>query len=609
MSASTRPPTAVTAYVTAWIVASAVVMAPAAISLVSEPINVSRILTLIGIVAAAELIELHFRFSQRMTSAFTLIEAAVAAVLLLAGPAEAVLTVGAGALVANVLRRRRALKAGFNTAQVTTSTFAAAVIMTVLPPIGPVVGQGAIGTLAIAMAAYGLVNLAALTGLLRLLSVDVLGTLRNQWWLTAAQLLGGLPIGVLGAELSGHRPELVALLVAPAASVFLAYRGVARTQELLGQVRRDHDRLDRVVAGTSDGILLLGRDGTVEVFNDALTRLTGIPGAAAVGQPVERVLAGVRLGAPIAGAWLLDDARPSSPTAVDQAQVRNLVDGTVRTVRESHTFRFEDGACVGDVVVITDVTREQEVADLKSDFIARVSHELRTPLTPIKGFATMLLRRGAEMDDEQRRLALERILERSDRMTSLVDDLLSVTELGDHEVVDDPASEGTVDLSALAHRVVLEAVPAPDGDRIRIDAAGAVSARGDEGRVGQVLRHLLDNAVRYSAPGTPVDVAISEADGQARVAVTDRGRGIPMTDQERVFEPFFRLEDPLRMTTSGVGVGLFIARRIAREMEGDVTVQSQHGEGSTFTLVLPLCHTASETMTAPHGPGETAHMT
>lgn len=591
---TSRLPTTVMAYVTAWMLAcAALALGPAVNTLVSSGVDAPGLLVLmIIVVSAAEVTELHFRFSSRLTSAFTLVEAAITAALLLLVPAEAILAIGTGALLANVLRRRSLLKVAFNTAQMTLASFAASTVLEALPVIGPVVGRHGIGSLGIAMVVFALINLAGLAGLLHLLSGDIAATLRNQGWLSVAALIGGLPVGILGAELSATRPALVGLLVAPAASVYLAYRGVARTQELLAQVRGDHDRLDRIVAGTSDGILLLAADGTIEVWNDALTRLTGIPGSAAVGQPVERILHGVRLGDPVTGAWRLEDASPTTPTMVDQAQLRHLIDGTVHTVRESHTFRFEDDRCVGDVVVLTDVTREQEVADLKSDFVARVSHELRTPLTPIKGFASMLLKRGDSMDLEQRHAALERIVERSDRMAALVDDLLMVTELGrDDDRVESPPSAPEaprrVDVVEVATEVARVVGREAVRDDIVVETTDPVTAELDDDKLSQVLRHLLDNALRYSIPGTPVSIAVRTEDDRLHVDVTDRGRGIPSSEHERVFEPFMRLEDPLRMTTSGVGVGLYIARRLAREMDGDVTVRSRPGAGSTFTIDLP----------------------
>lgn len=584
---NSRPPRAVVAYVGAWVAATVLVTSWTAMAARSQSLDLEPLLVLVLVVAAAELTELHFRYARRATSAFTLIEAAVTAALLLLPSSQAVLAVAGGALLANLLRRRPVVKVLFNTAQVALSAFAAVGVLELLPDIGPIVGRHGIGTIAAAMVVYVALNLAALTGLLHFFDADVRAILRAQGLFSIMAPLGGLPIGILGAELSATRPELVALLIVPMAAVFLAYRGVARTQELLSQLRHDHDRLDRIVAGTSDGILLLAADGTVEVWNDALTRLTGIPGEAAVGQPVERILAGVRLGDPVVGTWRLADAGADTPTLVDQAQLRHLIDGTVRTIRESHTFRFEGGRPVGDVVVVTDITREQEVADLRNDFVARVSHELRTPLTPIKGFASMLLMKSDAMAADQRQVALERIVERADRMAQLVDDLLLVTEL---EAPGRPTAAersvlSTIDVVRVAAETAWSVSGETDRD-ITLAVPDSAHAQADPDRLAQALRHLLDNAVRYSAPGTAVTLGITTHGDRVSLAVTDQGRGIPSSEHERIFEPFLRLEDPLRMTTSGVGLGLYIARRLAREMGGDLTVRSRPGAGATFTLEL-----------------------
>lgn len=577
------------AYVAAWVVAAAVVVTPTVVALPARPSPDPALWALLAaVVCVAELIELQFRFTERLAGSFTQIEAAIAAALLLLPMYEAVLAAGVGALAANLLRRRDLAKVAFNTAQVTLATFLASAVLTGLPSLGPVVGRHAILPLAVAMAVYSVVNLAGLSGLLRLMGADVRTMLRRQSWLSGAALLGGLPVGILGAELAGVRPALVVLLVAPAASMYLAERGAARTQRLLGQVRHDRDRLDRVVDGTSDGILLLDADGTVEVWNDALAELTGVPGHTAVGRPVDDVLDGVRLEAAPSDAWQLASTAPGHATRVERAQLRHAVDGSLSNVRESLTYRFVDGVLEGVVVVVTDLTREQQVAALKDDFVARISHELRTPLTPITGFAELLLKKGDDMTPETRRTALERIASQSARMAALVEDLLLVTEFdrestGPHATA---ASLPQVDLLAVTRQVVAAVAEATGRDDICVEADGPVVAHADTDRLAQVLRHLIDNAARYSEPGSQVVVGVHMVGQRARVEVADHGRGIPLREHEQVFAPFQRLEDPMRMTTGGVGVGLHIARRLARDMGGDVTLRSRPGDGSTFTLEL-----------------------
>ena len=121
---------------------------------------------------------------------------------------------------------------------------------------------------------------------------------------------------------------------------------------------------------------------------------------------------------------------------------------------------------------------------------------------------------------------------------------------------------------------------------------GPLPVRADPLRAGQCVSNLLSNAGKYSEPGTSIQVRVQPADnssvsdGCVAISVTDRGRGIPETEQDRVFQRFYRVEDPMTMTTGGNGLGLFIARELARAMDGDITLASESGVGSNFTLLL-----------------------
>jgi signal transduction histidine kinase len=236
------------------------------------------------------------------------------------------------------------------------------------------------------------------------------------------------------------------------------------------------------------------------------------------------------------------------------------------------------------VVVISDLTREYRTERLKSDFIAMVSHELRTPLTPIIGYVDLLRSRGERMTPQKRLDALNLIGDRAGHLSRLVEDLLLASRFGDNpDDVSLQVSEGTHDLGALAtqaardlgsERVVLELPPGP------------VPAHCDDGRALQVLANLIGNGLKYSAADTEVTVGMRLEGTRVHVDVRDRGRGIPADQLAKVFDKFHRVEDPMTMSTSGTGLGLFIARRLARAMGGDVTVVSTLNSGSVFTLSL-----------------------
>jgi len=593
-------PARVQAYVGLWIVAGIgtvlVALLRSGERMIDDP---ALFIGLLAGVAVAELTELRFHFSDRFTGVFTLIEAAVIAVILLLSIPQALLAVAGGVLAANILRRRELTKIGFNTAQIVVSAGAAAVVLALFPDVGPQIAGHAIYGAVLGMVAYGIVNFLALAGLLSLLADrGIVETLRDQGWLMLATLVGDAPLGLLAAELVLNRPSLLPLLIGPTAAVYFAYRGTVRTNSLLAQTRADHERLERVTGGTSDGIMLLDRDGRIEVYNDAMFDITGVVQSDAMGRPVTAVLGPFRRSDGPTAEHLLATATPNEPAATFDATLRRP-DGTTRVVRESHTLLFDErGRCTGDVVLYADVTREREVEAMKDDFVARVSHELRTPLTPIKGFADMLMRRGEQMTDDQRHTAYERIVERANTMAGLVEDLLLVTQIDDdpgklvHPVrcfVDDILESVVAKLdNAHPGRQVVMNIPPNVG-----------AAMADPDRTRQILAALLDNALRYSEPDTLVEVDMVDAGDDIAVQVRDYGPGIPSDQHDAVFDRFHRLEDVLRMTTGGVGLGLFLAKRLAEAMHGRITLESKPDDGAIFTLYLPAAVPMSSGDTAP----------
>jgi PAS domain S-box-containing protein len=396
----------------------------------------------------------------------------------------------------------------------------------------------------------------------------------------------GLRLGViaLAADVKGRLSVADAVLLTPLAGAL----GVAlRGAEHLDRVAEETAKLKVVVDHSSDGILVVDGGGRVLLWNPALAAITGVEVDEAHGVLSELVHAigpdGQRVD-PLAATFALTPDAPRSD--VEMAVVRP--DGEQRWVRCSHAGLFDDGRLVRDVVIVHDVTRQKEVERLKADFIATVSHELRTPVTPIKGYADLLRRRGHQMTPDKRNECLDIICDRVNHLARLVEDLLLASRItSPTSVAHADVALDTGDLVALTKRSVGDF--AKDEARVHLmlpDAPLLVSC--DRTRAVQIIGNLVSNALKYSEKNTQVDVAVSAYEGRARVTVTDRGRGIPADQLERVFEKFHRVEDPMTMTTSGTGLGLYIARQLARAMDGDVLVRSTLGSGSTFVLVLPL---------------------
>lgn len=240
------------------------------------------------------------------------------------------------------------------------------------------------------------------------------------------------------------------------------------------------------------------------------------------------------------------------------------------------------GSAATSVITIRDMTRERRAERLKSDFIATISHELRTPITPIRGYADLLKRRWDRMSEEKRQKILETIEERADHMTRLVDDLLVAAKADTETSLRvDSARMDAVQVC----RDAAVAFPEVDG-RLRIQDSEPLWVHADRTRVAQIIGNLVGNALKYTPAGTPIDIGFEKVDDMVMVSVTDHGTGIAADEQEKVFERFYRIEDPLTMKTGGSGLGLHISRQLARAMGGDVRLNSSPGAGATFTLLL-----------------------
>ena len=375
---------------------------------------------------------------------------------------------------------------------------------------------------------------------------------------------------------------LAVLLVTAAALVVLlvqARRAVARVRTLegaLASARMASDdaaqaqrRLQAALAALPQGIVLFDATGAPVLSNEAV----------------------VELGASRPGEALLDDAvadlARETAAAPAHATGRRSMElfGPPRRVLELHAVRLrEDGAPAEVLVVIDDITDRRRLEAVRRDFVANISHELKTPVGALSLLAETLL---AEDDAAVARRLAERMLTEAERVGRTIDDLLALSSI--------EAGEAGLRDEVPVHVAVAEAVervrPAADHRGIDLEVAEPsprLTVLGDRRQLVSAIYNLLDNAVKYSDPGSPVQVRAGTDGRWVDVAVTDRGIGIPRRDLERVFERFYRVDRARSRETGGTGLGLAIVRHVASNHAGEVRVESQEGEGSTFTLRLPV---------------------
>jgi two-component system sensor histidine kinase SenX3 len=336
------------------------------------------------------------------------------------------------------------------------------------------------------------------------------------------------------------------------------------------------ERMRRAVDALPLGVLTYDGTGEVVYSNSAAARYTsGRRTEAMVTATIEELLQGALEGN--AGRRTIEQFGPPQRSLVLSAWPLDNMDPSI-----------------GAVVLIDDVTERRRLEAVRRDFVANISHELKTPVGALSLLAETLL--DEDDSDTVNRLA-ERVLAEALRVGRTIDDLLELSrieidETPEHELVrvDDVVREAVQRIrpSAEQHGIALHAQ----------DVDHELTVIGDRRQLVSALFNLLDNAAKYSEPGSPVEVDVRAVNGLVEIAVRDHGIGIPPRDIDRIFERFYRVDRARSRETGGTGLGLAIVRHVAVNHEGDVRVESRQGEGSTFTLTLPRHHDVDGTSPA-----------
>jgi two-component system phosphate regulon sensor histidine kinase PhoR len=350
--------------------------------------------------------------------------------------------------------------------------------------------------------------------------------------------------------------------------------------------RQERERAERVLAHVGDGVFLVDREGVIRLWNTAAEAITGLRSDAICDHPAAETIPG----------WsTIADRVPVArrPGDVDDASSPETVPLEIEG-REIWLSIVGVTLADGTVYAFRDVTRDRRLEELRAQFVATISHELRTPLASLHGAAMTLLEREQDLHEQTRHELLDMIAVQSKRLAELVEEILLTGQLdsGSLRVITEPFDpEELVWTAAAAARLRA-------GDDTTIDVsipAVLPKVEGDAARTRQVLTNLIDNAIKYSPEGGRIELGV-EADGEtARFTVRDDGLGIPLGEQKRIFEKFYRLDPDHRRGIGGSGLGLYICRELIRSMNGRIWVESDPGKGATFTFELPL----AERVTAP----------
>jgi two-component system, OmpR family, sensor histidine kinase SenX3 len=345
----------------------------------------------------------------------------------------------------------------------------------------------------------------------------------------------------------------------------------------------ERDRLALVLDMCRDGVVVVDADGN-EVYRNAAA---------------ERYREARHADAVAAGniAALLEEARRGLSCERELGLF-----GPPRAMLQLHAVPLREGVrIVGAAVFVYDVSDIHRIESVRRDFVANVSHELKTPIGALEVLAETM---AAESDPAVTGPLAERMVREAERLGRIVDDLLNLSLIESQESpIRDP-----MPLDALVNEAVDRVRPAAivSGIELRADN-GAPSAlvACDRRQVVSAITNLVDNAIKYSEPGSAVDVSSGLAGDNVVVTVKDVGIGIPSRDLQRIFERFYRVDQARSRATGGTGLGLAIVGHVAQAHGGEVTVESVEGQGSTFRFTLPLA--VVDTTTDVHGDERPAH--
>jgi PAS domain S-box-containing protein len=364
-------------------------------------------------------------------------------------------------------------------------------------------------------------------------------------------------------------------------------------ERLYNRVEEEADAA-RVLTYVADGVFLVDRTGAIRFWNPAAEAITGLTASTTVG----------RRPADVIRAW--EDLRDQIPVATSGAPAvaRTLSLETALGERWISISAVEFFG--GTVYAFRDVTEAHRLDELKAEFVATASHELRTPLAAVYGAAQTLRRHDFALDEAGRERFVSMIVDEADRLGRIVNEILLANQLDANRIdlVHEP-----FDPRELLERVA-EATRSHSPPEIALEVVArgpAVQVAADRDKVRQVLVNLIDNAMKYSPDGGTIELGLEPQNDRVRFYVRDEGLGIPPSEQERVFEKFYRVDPGMTRGVGGTGLGLYICSQLVERMGGRIWVESNRGEGSTFAFELPAVDAVDErTAGVPAGAREGA---
>ncbi len=346
-----------------------------------------------------------------------------------------------------------------------------------------------------------------------------------------------------------------------------------RLRNTLEEIENERNKLSTVFLHMTDGIIAFSKSGDVIHFNPTAERMLDLTLSDALLKyddlfgrivPADKIL---------------------SPSDDDVVKAEREVGD--KSLELSLVPFSAEGAQGGILAVIHDITLQKRSEEMRREFVANVSHELKTPITSIRSYAETLVSADNDVPEETRRNFLDVIVNESDRMNKIVQDLLALSKFdaGEVDMLFEPF-DLIKSIRNIYHAMILDVNK--NGLTMALNLEEVPPVEGDKDRIEQVLINIVSNAVRYTPEGGEVIISAGRKRGQVWVSVKDTGIGIPKEDIPRLFDRFYRVDKARSRAFGGTGLGLSIAHEIVTKHGGVIDVESVLKKGTTVTVKLPL---------------------
>lgn len=362
----------------------------------------------------------------------------------------------------------------------------------------------------------------------------------------------------------------------------------AHLEENVQELGAEKELLSITLDGMTEGLIAVDADKRIILFNTVAENLSGWEFKEVEAEPLDKVFQIIheQTGKPVES--VIDKALQSGKIE-HGSQYDTLVsrDNSQHPVfiSAAPVLKSED-AVIRAVIVFRDASRERELGRMKTDFTSSVSHELRTPLTSIKAYTATILR-DPNMPEDTKRQFLAIIDEESNRLTTLVEDLLEVSRIDSGKAKFERAP---MDVAAVIEKVLVALQPLADKKSIRLETDvgdGLPELQADKSRIESLITNLVNNAIKFTPEQGKVFICAEAAGNEMVMRVSDTGMGIPEEALSKIFDRFYRVHRPGKQI-QGTGLGLGIVKETVEMHGGRIEVESKVDQGTTFTVFLPL---------------------